>query len=102
MIKIAPSLLSADFARLDEELKTVETADLLHLDVDVFRARDMPAAYFPHAEGLGLTEGAELLGALLRDPRIRLVEISEYAALRDVDQRCAGALVDLLAEVLKA
>lgn len=75
---------------------------LLHLDVDVFRARDMPAAYFPHAEGLGLTEGAELLGALLRDPRIRLVEISEYAALRDVDQRCAGALVDLLAEVLKA
>ena len=33
MIKIAPSLLSADFARLDEELKTVETADLLHLDV---------------------------------------------------------------------
>jgi ribulose-phosphate 3-epimerase len=33
MIKIAPSLLSADFARLDEELKTVEGADLLHLDV---------------------------------------------------------------------
>ena len=33
MIKIAPSLLSADFARLDEELKTVEAADLLHLDV---------------------------------------------------------------------
>ena len=24
------------------------------------------------------------------------------AALRDADQRCAGALVDLLAEVLKA
>jgi len=33
VIKIAPSLLSADFARLDEELKTVEAADLLHLDV---------------------------------------------------------------------
>jgi ribulose-phosphate 3-epimerase len=33
MIKIAPSLLSADFARLDEELKTIESADLLHLDV---------------------------------------------------------------------
>lgn len=33
MIKIAPSLLSADFARLDEELKTIASADVLHLDV---------------------------------------------------------------------
>jgi ribulose-phosphate 3-epimerase len=33
MIKIAPSLLSADFARLDEELQTIASADLLHLDV---------------------------------------------------------------------
>ncbi len=33
MIKIAPSLLSADFARLEDELRTVESADLLHLDV---------------------------------------------------------------------
>jgi ribulose-phosphate 3-epimerase len=33
MIKIAPSLLSADFARLADELRTVETADILHLDV---------------------------------------------------------------------
>src|SRR5579872_2879155 len=34
MIKIAPSLLSADFSRLAEEIATVEDgADLLHLDV---------------------------------------------------------------------
>ncbi|HEX8171392.1 MAG TPA: ribulose-phosphate 3-epimerase [Thermoanaerobaculia bacterium] len=33
MIRIAPSLLSADFARLDEELATVAGADVLHLDV---------------------------------------------------------------------
>ena len=33
MIKIAPSLLSADFSRLEEELRTIERADLLHLDV---------------------------------------------------------------------
>jgi arginase len=73
---------------------------LLHLDVDVLRQRDMPAAYFPHAEGLGLSECAELLGVLLRDSRIRLIEVSEYAALRDLDQRCVGNLVDLLAEGL--
>jgi len=33
MIKIAPSLLSADFSRLEQELATVESADVLHLDV---------------------------------------------------------------------
>jgi len=34
MIKIAPSLLSADFSRLADELRDVESgADLLHLDV---------------------------------------------------------------------
>jgi len=34
MIKIAPSLLSADFARLGDELRTIEPgADILHLDV---------------------------------------------------------------------
>jgi ribulose-phosphate 3-epimerase len=33
MIKIAPSLLSADFSRLESELATIAGADLLHLDV---------------------------------------------------------------------
>src|SRR5258705_1636785 len=33
MIKIAPSLLSADFSRLEDELATVASADLRHLDV---------------------------------------------------------------------
>jgi ribulose-phosphate 3-epimerase len=33
MIKIAPSLLSADFSRLESELATIERADILHLDV---------------------------------------------------------------------
>jgi arginase family enzyme len=75
---------------------------VLHLDVDVFGRRDVPAAYFPHAEGLSLAEGRELLGVLLRDPRVRVVEVAEYAALRDLDQRSAGALVDLLVESLRA
>jgi arginase len=74
---------------------------LVHLDIDVFQKRDVPAAYFPHAEGLSLAEGAELLGSLLGDPRIRLVEVAEYAFLRDQDQRTVGALVDLLAGALK-
>lgn len=35
MLKVAPSILSADFARLGEELKAIETAgaDMVHVDV---------------------------------------------------------------------
>ena len=74
---------------------------LLHIDVDVVRESDLPAAYFPHVEGLSWPEARELLGVLLGDPRIRIVEVSEYASLRDPDRRCAAQLVDLLAEGLK-
>jgi arginase len=74
---------------------------LLHFDIDVVREQDLPSAYFPHAEGLSWPEGQELLGGLLSDPRIRIIEISEYASLRDQDKRSVGKLVDLLAEGLK-
>ncbi|HAV21329.1 MAG: ribulose-phosphate 3-epimerase [Bacillota bacterium] len=32
-VRVAPSILSADFANLTESIRTVETADLLHVDV---------------------------------------------------------------------
>ena len=73
---------------------------LAHLDIDVFAAAQMPAAYFPHTEGLTLAEGAELLRAIGRDPRLRLIEVAEYASLRDGDGRAAAALVGLLAGAL--
>jgi len=76
-------------------------AILLHFDVDVVRRQEMPAAYFPHGDGLSLREAAQLLGVLLKDPRIRIVEVSEYASLRDLDQRHVDALVALLVEGFK-
>ena len=75
---------------------------LLHLDVDVIRQVDMPAAYFPHQEGLSLAEARELVGGLLADPRLRLVEVSEYASLRDLEQRAVNGIVDLLVAGLSA
>ena len=75
---------------------------LLHFDVDVLRKQDMPASYFPHADGLTLSEGMELLGTLLGDPRIRIIEVAEYAALRDPDQLYVSKLVDLLAGGLRS
>jgi len=38
----------------------------------------------------------------LGDPRIRIIEVAEYASLRDQDQRTVGALVDLLASTLRS
>lgn len=75
---------------------------LLHFDVDALGKEDMPAAYFPHADGLALSEARELLGGLLGDPRIRIIEVAEYAALRDLDQHYVTKLVDLLAEGLRS
>jgi arginase len=74
---------------------------LVQVDIDVLQSREMPAAYFPHAEGMTLSELGELLGVLLKDPRIRIIEISEYAALRDFEQVSGGKLVDVLCEALK-
>ena len=74
---------------------------LLHFDIDVLQRRDMPAAYFPHSEGLTLPEAAELLSIILKDPRIRLIEVSEYAALRDLDRDHVTRLADLISGALK-
>jgi arginase family enzyme len=57
----------------------------------------MPAAYFPHDDGLTLAEGTELVDVLLKDDRIRIIEVTEYAALRDADLRAAHQLVEMLA-----
>jgi arginase len=92
----------AEAARL--ALRTVPSSSsiLLHFDIDVLARRDMPAAYFPHRQGLSLPEATELLSVLARDPRIRIIEISEYAALRDLDHDHVNKLIDLLATSLSS
>lgn len=73
---------------------------VLHFDIDVLRHEDLPAAYFPHTEGLRLAELRDLLRPLLADPRIQVIEVAEYASLRDPEQRWASHVVDLLTEGL--
>jgi arginase len=68
----------------------------VHVDVDVFNKQAMPVAYFPHDQGLDLAEGRDLLRVILKDPRIRVIEVSEYASLRDADLRGVNSIVDLL------
>jgi arginase len=73
---------------------------LIHLDIDVFRSGDLAAAYFPHAEGLSLKEGTELLEVFLRDTRVRVIEVSEYAALRDHGQESLHKMIDMFVQTL--
>lgn len=77
------------------------SADLLvHLDIDVLTKQEMPAAYFPHDQGLRLSECEELLRPIATDPRVRLIEISEYASLRDFDRTHLRTLITMLAKIL--
>ena len=78
-----------------------ESPILLHFDIDVLNKADLPAAYFPHAEGMSLPEASQVLGVLLKDPRVRVIEVSEYAALRDLDRIYVGKLIELLCDGLK-
>lgn len=71
-------------------------AIVLHWDIDVLAEAEFPAAYFPHVNGMSIPEIAEMLGVILADPRIRIVEVSEYAALRDLDRVCVRKLVNVL------
>lgn len=74
---------------------------LVHFDVDVLDPTEMSAVYFPHEDGLSLAECQEVLGAVLADPRIRLIEVTEYASLRDPDHSNVSAIVELLAKGLR-
>lgn len=74
---------------------------LLHFDIDVLNQKEMPAAYFPHTDGLSMAECRELLGTILADRRLRIIEVTEYASLRDLDQSHVSSIVELLAEGLK-
>jgi arginase len=73
---------------------------LVHFDTDVLAEKEFPAAYFPHQEGLTMAEIAGVLRVVLNDPRVRIVEISEYAALRDLDGSSISKLIETLANSL--
>lgn len=74
----------------------VSASILVHFDIDVLADPEFPAAYFPHRDGLTIGQMAELLRPVLRDSRVRVLEISEYSTLRDVDRVWIHKLVELL------
>lgn len=74
---------------------------LLHFDIDVLNKQEMPASYFPPIDGLSIAEAREVLGIILADARVRIIEVTEYASLRDLDQGSVARIGELLAAGLK-
>jgi len=75
MIEIAPSILSADFARLGEEIKTVEQAGASLLHVDVMDGRFVPNI----TVGLPVVKAISRATRLPIDPHLMIVEPGRYA-----------------------
>ena len=90
MIKIAPSILSADFANLERDIRRVSTADYLHVDV-------MDGVFVPNISiGLPVVESIRKVTDLPLDVHLMIVEPVRY-----VEQFCdAGA--DLVTVHLEA
>lgn len=76
MIEIAPSILSADFSRLGEEIKAIEAggASVLHFDV-------MDGRFVPNITiGLPVLKSVRKITSLKIDAHLMIVEPSRYAA----------------------
>ena len=81
MVKIAPSILSSDFANLAQEIRRIETADYVHVDV-------MDGAFVPN-----ITVGLPVVRCLRSVTRMPLdVHLMVDRPIRYVEQFCdAGA-----------
>src|SRR2546421_9638742 len=75
MIEIAPSILSADFTRLGEEIATVERAGASLLHVDVMDGRFVPNI----TVGLPVVKAISRATRLPIDAHLMIVEPGQYA-----------------------
>jgi ribulose-phosphate 3-epimerase len=74
MIKIAPSILSADFSNLERDIRRVETADYLHVDV-------MDGMFVPNISiGLPVVRSVRAVTSLPLDVHLMIVQPLRYAA----------------------
>ena len=72
MLKIAPSILSADFARLGEEIDSVRSADYLHFDV-------MDGVFVPNISvGLPVLESVRKYTDMFIDVHLMITQPKKY------------------------
>ena len=74
MIKIAPSILSANFARLGEDIHSIETADYLHFDV-------MDGHFVPNSSiGIPVLQSVRKVTDMVLDVHLMITEPLRYVA----------------------
>ncbi|HHT17211.1 MAG TPA: ribulose-phosphate 3-epimerase [Papillibacter sp.] len=74
MIKIAPSILSANFARLGEDIRSIETADYLHFDV-------MDGHFVPNISiGIPVLQSVRKVTDMVLDVHLMITEPLRYVA----------------------
>ena len=72
MIKIAPSILSADFANLERDIQRISTADYVHVDV-------MDGMFVPNITiGIPVVKSIRPNTALPLDVHLMIVEQGRY------------------------
>ena len=72
----------------------------LTIDLDGFDPADVPGVGLPVADGLRGAEATSVLRGIARDPRLRALEIVEYAPALDRDHRTAELVLALLSSAL--
>jgi ribulose-phosphate 3-epimerase len=74
MVKIAPSILSADFHRLGEEINSIEDADYLHFDV-------MDGIFVPNISiGIPVLESVRKVTDLVLDVHLMITKPVRYVS----------------------
>ena len=75
MIKIAPSILSADFTRLGDDIRSVSSADYLHFDV-------MDGVFVPNISiGIPVLESVRRFTDMVLDVHLMITEPSRYVEM---------------------
>ena len=84
MIKIAPSIISADFAKLGEEVRTINHAEYIHCDV-------MDGSFVPNMSlGFPFLQSLRKITDQVLDVHLMIVNPVKYA------KRCAEAGADIV------
>ena len=74
MIKIAPSILSADFTKLGDEIKSIQSADYLHFDV-------MDGVFVPNISiGLPVLSSVRKITGMTIDIHLMITSPARYVA----------------------
>ncbi|WP_053366689.1 arginase family protein [Bacillus sp. FJAT-27245] len=74
---------------------------LVHFDVDVLHESIMPAAYSPSNTGLDFETASTLLSLLLKDWRVKGIEITEFSAKKEGAADSAKMIANLITKGLK-